>query len=167
MSTKQVKELRQTGKLDEAYKMAAEDLDRARDDVWAKRSMVWCLYEYAKARASFAQWHDFIRFLQEVADRHLPADEDDMITRSVGWLLRSVLDDFHKCNQFPQDFFTQLFAVLPSLPRLRPSVDTSKLVHTLLHICKDDDRCHLPDFFDWWGWEIFSEADYHATEYNG
>ena len=167
MSTKQVKELRQTGKLDEAYKMAADDLDKAPDDVWAKRSMVWCLYEYAKARASFAQWHDFIRCLQKMADLHLPADEDDMITRSVGWLLRSVLDDFHKCNQFPQDFFTQLFAVLPSLPRLRPSVDTSKLVHTLLHICKDDDRCHLPDFFDWWGWEIFSEADYHATEYNG
>ena len=49
MSTKQVKELRQTGKLDEAYKMAADDLDKAPDDVWAKRSMVWCLYEYAKA----------------------------------------------------------------------------------------------------------------------
>ena len=90
---------------------------------------------------------------------------NDMITRSVGWLLRSVLDDFHKCNQFPQDFFTQLFAVLPSL-RLRPSVDTSKLVHTLLHICKDDDRCHLPDFFDWWDGRFF-EVDYHATEYNG
>ena len=48
MSTKQVKELRQAGKLDEAYKMAADDLDKAPDDVWAKRSMVWCLYEYVK-----------------------------------------------------------------------------------------------------------------------
>ena len=51
MSTKQVANCVRLASWMRFTKWLPTILDKAPDDVWAKRSMVWCLYEYVKVRA--------------------------------------------------------------------------------------------------------------------
>lgn len=49
MSFTQVKELRKSGRLQEAYEMAMSDIEQAPNDVWAARALFWTLYDMAFA----------------------------------------------------------------------------------------------------------------------
>ena len=44
MPSKEIKELRQAGKLAEAYAMATSELEAAPGDIWCKRNLSWVLY---------------------------------------------------------------------------------------------------------------------------
>ena len=48
MSFKEVKELRQQGKLKEALELAQSDLEQNPEDIWNKRSIAWVYYDYLK-----------------------------------------------------------------------------------------------------------------------
>jgi hypothetical protein len=52
MSFKEVKELRKSGKLDEALTLAKLTLQEAPDDIWAKRGLAWVHYDYIKLNAA-------------------------------------------------------------------------------------------------------------------
>ena len=41
MPSKEIKELRQSGKLKEALEMAKNELDAAPENIWAKRNIIW------------------------------------------------------------------------------------------------------------------------------
>ena len=51
MSFKEIKELRQAGKLDEALQMAHHVLEAEPDNIWNKRAAAWVYYDYLKKNA--------------------------------------------------------------------------------------------------------------------
>jgi len=52
MSFKEIKELRQAGKLDEALQMANQALEAEPDNIWNKRAAAWVYYDYLKKKRS-------------------------------------------------------------------------------------------------------------------
>ena len=51
MSFKEIKELRQAGKLEEALQLANQALEVEPDNIWNKRAIAWGYYEYLKKYA--------------------------------------------------------------------------------------------------------------------
>ncbi|MBK8874708.1 MAG: hypothetical protein IPN13_12620 [Bacteroidetes bacterium] len=52
MPAKEIKELRQAGKLEEAYAMAKEELETDLSNIWGKRNLSWVLYAQLNELAS-------------------------------------------------------------------------------------------------------------------
>ena len=48
LQSQQIKELRQSGKLDEALNLAWKDLEQNIDNVFAKRNLSWVYFEFIK-----------------------------------------------------------------------------------------------------------------------
>ncbi len=84
MSFKEVKELRQSNKLPEAYSLAKEDLSNGPEDIWNKRSLAWVLYDYLKINSSEEQYELFIKYLKELKELELPENEN-MIYDNSAW----------------------------------------------------------------------------------
>ena len=51
MPSKEIKELRQSGELEQALAMAQNELDAAPENIWGKRNISWVYYEYLKRYA--------------------------------------------------------------------------------------------------------------------
>ena len=75
MSFKEVKALRKSGKLEEAFKMAQQDLENDPDNLWNKRSLAWVCYDAMKDDADLAVYSQFIYFLCQLKALELPPDE--------------------------------------------------------------------------------------------
>ena len=52
MSFKEIKELRQAGKLNEALQMANQALEADRENIWNKRGAAWVYYDLLKINAT-------------------------------------------------------------------------------------------------------------------
>ncbi len=74
MPAKEIKELRQAGKLDEAYAMAISELEADLSNIWAKRNLSWVLYAQLDKLASDLE--AFIIKLKEVKELDLPLSEE-------------------------------------------------------------------------------------------
>ena len=59
MSFKEIKELRQEGKLDEALQLANQALEADSVNIWNKRNAGWVHYEYLKKYASIEHYNEF------------------------------------------------------------------------------------------------------------
>ena len=76
MPAKEIKELRQSGKLDEALLLAQSELDSSPDNIWAKRNISWVYYEYLKQNNSPEQIDVFIHWLNEIEKLQLPSETE-------------------------------------------------------------------------------------------
>ena len=68
MPAKEIKELRQAGKLDEAYAMSKAELEAEPANIWGKRNLSWVLYAQLDVAAV-----DFSAFDIAKASSSLPA----------------------------------------------------------------------------------------------
>lgn len=68
MSYNEVKVLRQSGNLREAFDMAMQDLQRQPTDIWCKRSLFWVLYEYLKRESNQGDTENFFRVWDRIAE---------------------------------------------------------------------------------------------------
>ena len=68
MPAKEIKELRQSGKLEEALIMAKAELEAQPDNIWAKRNISWVFYEYLKLNLASEDLDAFISNLLEIRD---------------------------------------------------------------------------------------------------
>ncbi len=74
MPAKEIKELRQAGKLEEAYAMAKAELDADLSNIWAKRNYSWVLYAQLDKFAS--NLDAFLAKINEVKELDLPVSEE-------------------------------------------------------------------------------------------
>ena len=75
MSFKEIKELRQAGKLEEALQLANQAIETEPDNIWNKRSIAWVYYEYLKKDAQPRSYTDFKNSLIQIRDLQLPENE--------------------------------------------------------------------------------------------
>ena len=80
MPAKEIKELRQAGKLDEAFAMSKAELEAEPANIWGKRNLSWVLY--AQLDASASNLSAFLSKIDELKQLALP-DTEEMFFENI------------------------------------------------------------------------------------
>jgi len=155
MPSKEIKELRQAGKLEEAYAMAKTELDADKENIWGKRNMSWVLYTQLDVIADNP--NHFLEKLKEVKDLNLPENEEmffDNISIVIAKAARNI------SYQQPIDTSTlyTLFKAIKDLPIIRSSKWFSVLYKAFHKGLKD--TIHFIEFADWWDFSNIKQEDF-------
>jgi hypothetical protein len=73
MPAKEIKELRDSGKLEEALSMAKSEFDTTPENIWAKRNLAWVYYAFLKRDQG--NQDAFLPMILKVLELKLPEDE--------------------------------------------------------------------------------------------
>jgi hypothetical protein len=158
MPAKEIKELRQSGKLAEALAMAKSELEVLPENIWAKRNISWVYYDYMKQNSAPEQVDTFITWLKEIQNLSLP-EEEKMLFDNLAWQIGSIV--FKLANSNDNSRFDKLFKLLEisqSFYFTKPSDGYSFLFKSFHKALKETDR--YISFADWWDFENFREEDY-------
>ena len=96
MPAKEIKELRQVGKLEEALNLAKAELQAEPDNIWPKRNISWVYYDFLKQNSSPEHFDEFISWLNEIKNLQLPVEEK-MLFEQLCWQIgkMSGIDQSH------------------------------------------------------------------------
>lgn len=158
LSFSDIMKLRKEGKLREAYEAAQQLLALEPDDVWAKRAMMWVVYDYAKQNTAPDKREGFLRCVHQMTFLQIPAEED-MFYNSAGILVRNVV---RKCVGDPSatGFLSALWEELRQWNWTIPGKAYSGL---LLSFLKVKDQWPLfADFCEWWNFDHLTDEDFEA-----
>lgn len=164
MPSKEIKELRQSGQLEEALEMAQNELDAAPDNIWGKRNMSWVYYEYLKKYAHEFNYEKFIEYLIRLKDLNLPENEV-MVFDTATWQIASAVFTLQKSE--PVDFskINQVLDLIKEFHFTKPS-ESYSLLYKAFHKGYQNWSRYL-ELADWWNFENFRTEDYQKEEYNG
>lgn len=162
MSFKEIKELRQAGKLEEAYAMAKAELEADLSNIWGKRNLSWVLYAQLDELAS--NLDEFINKINEVKELDLPTSEEMffdnisiVISKAARVISYETTQDFTKIHL--------LFDAIKELPIKRNSKWYSVLFNAMHKGMKESNR--YVEFADWWNLDNLRSEDYLKEEFKG
>ena len=161
MPAKEIKELRQSGKLEEALIMAKAELESQPDNIWAKRNISWVYYDYLKQNLDANNLDIFSFYLSEISKLQLPAEEK-MLFDNVSWLIGSLVfktlgnPNFHYAKLF------QVYEIVKTFSFSKPSEGYSFLFKALHKFLKEGHN--YIQFADWWDFENFREEDFQKDK---
>lgn len=161
MPAKEIKELRQAGKLGEALEMAKAELKAEPENIWAKRNISWVYYDYLKQNNSPEQFDGFISWLNEIKSLELPAEEK-MLYEQLSWQIGKMAFGLSRDN--PQDYGRgiRLFECIQSFHFSKSSEGYSFLFKALHKSLKDTER--YLQFADWWDFKNFRTEDFQKEK---
>ncbi|MGN0186722.1 MAG: DUF7017 domain-containing protein [Paludibacteraceae bacterium] len=158
--TTNITNLRKAGRLDEAYKLAEQNLTTNPTDIWNVRNMAWVLYDYAKQKANVSTKEQFLRCINKIIELDAPAEED-VLYQSVGFMVKTMASAMIRAQQTDNAFFDALFSCLKQLKIKKQTPAYSSIMKTFLHT---KTWWHsFPQFCNWWGWDSFMPDDYKPT----
>ncbi|MBK6571409.1 MAG: hypothetical protein IPG21_02830 [Saprospiraceae bacterium] len=159
MPAKEIKELRQAGKLEEAYAMAKEELETDLSNIWGKRNLSWVLYAQLNELAS--NLDAFIAKINEVKELDLPASEEMffenisiVISKAARVITREATLDINKIHR--------LFDSINVLSLKRNSKCFSVLFNAMHKGMKESNR--YIEFVDWWDFKNFRPEDFQKEK---
>ena len=161
MSTKEIKELRQAGKLEDAYKLAKEELLEAPDNIWAKRNISWVYYEYLKLNSSPEHFDPFIACLHKIISLQLTVEEN-MFFEKLSWQIGKMIFNLLKDNHNDSIRSIKLFENIKPLSLIRPSEGYSFLFKAF-HKALKETSVYL-QFADWWDFNNFMPEDFQKEK---
>lgn len=183
MPAKEIKELRQSGRLEEALAMAMDELNEATGSstqidnfdglpvlrdlyiksrlIWPKRNVSWVYYEFLKENSSAEHFEVFLSWLQKLMDLQLPAEEI-LLFEQLSWQVGKLAFNLAKAEQVDSHKGIQLFEAIESIPFPKPSESFSFLFKALHKLLKDTDK--YIEFADWWDFENFMPEDYEKDK---
>jgi len=163
MSFKEVNKLRKDGQLDEAYKMAQEDLESEPVNIWNKRGMSWVLIMYLKQYAHSGEHQNFLQTLQEFRDLQMPGDgSEDMIFENLKYWVTKFLSAISKEESPDVDLFEEFWEIIKEIPYPKPSEMHSSILKFFLKIKKSWDR--MEEFLEVWDFKNFRDQDYEYED---
>jgi len=155
MPSKEIKELRQAGKLEEAYAMAKAELEADLSNIWGKRNLSWVLYAQLDELAS--NLDAFLAKINEVKELDLPASEEMffenisiVISKAARIITHEAALDINKIHS--------LFDSIKELSLKRNSKWFSVLFNAMHKGIKESNR--YIEFADWWDFKNFSPEDF-------
>lgn len=157
MPSKEIKELRQAGKLDEALTMAKAELEAQPDNIWGKRNISWVYYDYLKHNVASGDLDSFISNISVIKSLGLPAEEI-MLFDNLCWQIGSLVFKTVGIPNFQYSKLFEVYEISKSFTFSRPSEGYSFLFKALHKFLKDGDN--YLQFADWWNFENFREEDY-------
>ena len=150
MPNKEIKELRQAGKLDEAYTMALTELQAEPNNIWGKRNISWVLYSQMDSCAENLPF--FLLKLEELKELELPESEE-MIYDTICVVIAKAVRTINKEIPFQS---TKLFSVFDAI-KLIPFNKKGKWYSVMFSVfqkhMKETNR--YIEFADWWDFENF------------
>lgn len=162
MSFKEVKELRKSGNLSDAYQLAQNDLAAAPDEIWNKRSLAWVLNDYLKENVLNKDRSVFLNYLNEFNAINLPAAEV-MIFENVGWQLIKFLFDISRQPNHNNADLDVVFVALKNIHYPKPSEIHSALLKAVLKF--QESWPNFISFIDWWNLGNLRNEDYLPEEF--
>ena len=164
MPAKEIKELRQSGQLEEALAMAQNELDAAPDNIWGKRNISWVYYEYIKKHAHDFNYESFIENVTKLKDLNLPENEV-MVFDTAAWQVASAVFTLQKSEPVDYSKINQILDLIKEFHFTKPS-DSYSLLYKAFHKGYKNWSRYI-EFADWWNFENFRPEDYQKEEYNG
>lgn len=161
MPSKQITELRQAGKLEEALRLATTELEAEPDNIWAKRNISWVYYDYLKQNDSPEHFDAFVSWLDKIKNLELPAGEE-MLFEQLGWQIGKMAFGLTKTNPIDHSQGFRLFELTQSFHFPKPSGGYSVLFKALHKLLKGTD--HYLQFADWWDLENFMPNDFQKEK---
>ena len=159
MPAKEIKELRQAGKLAEAYAMAKAELEADLSNIWGKRNLSWVLYAQLDELAS--NLDAFIEKINEVKELDLPASEEMffenisiVISKAARVITHEATLDINKMHR--------LFDAIKELSLKRNSKWFSVLFNAMHKGMKESYR--YIEFADWWDFNNFRPEDFQKEK---
>jgi len=159
MPAKEIKELRQAGKLAEAYTMAKAELEADLSNIWCKRNLTWVLYAQLKGHAP--NLDAFIAKINEVKELNLPATEElffenisIVIAKAARVITNEAMLDINRLHH--------LFDTIKGLPLKRNCKWFSVLFNAMHKGMKASNR--YIEFADWWDFKNFRPEDYQKEK---
>jgi len=157
MPAKEIKELRQGGRLQEAYAMAKAELEAQPGNIWSKRNISWVLYDFLKQNTTVSNWESFKNYLEQIVVLQLPEDEK-MLFDQVAWQIGKMVFQLLKEHQVDQGRILELYQYSKQLHFTKPSDGYSFLFKAFHKAFKEGK--HYVEFADWWGLNNFTPEDY-------
>ena len=157
MPAKEIKELRQSGKLEEALEMAKTELIANPENIWAKRNISWVYYDYLKKNDIPGNFNEFCSWLTEISNLQLGIEEK-MLFENLSWQTGKMIFALHR--EHPSDFQkpTHILEIVKAFPFSKPSESYSFLFKAFHKSLKESDNYN--QFADWWGFENLRPEDY-------
>lgn len=164
MSFKEIKELRQAGKLDEALQMANQALEADSVNIWNKRNAGWVHYEYLKKYASIEHYDSFKKHLLMIKDLNLPEGED-MMFNQCAWQIGSLVFALQKQEPLDYGKINEVYDIIKHFHFKKPSEPYS-FIYKSFHGGHQNWSKYL-EFADWWDFANFRSEDFLEEEYKG
>lgn len=164
MSFKEIKELRQAGKLDEALLMANQALEIEPENIWNKRAAVWVYYDYLKKTAQPALFEAFKENLIKIKELQLPEDEK-MVFDNCAWQIGSLVFGLQKVEHVDYGKINKLFEIIKDFHFTKPS-EAYSFIYKAFHKGYKNWPNYIA-FADWWDFENLRSEDFLKEEFNG
>jgi hypothetical protein len=164
MSSKDIKVLRQAGKLEEALQMANQALQAEPDNIWNKRAIAWVYYDYLKKFAQPESFDEFKEYLIKINALQLPEDEK-MVFDNCAWQIGSLVFALQKAEHVHYGRINELFEIIKEFHFSKPS-EAYSLIYKAFHKGYQNWSSYLA-FADWWNFENLRSEDYLKEEFNG
>jgi len=161
MPAKEIKELRQSGRLVEALQMAKTEYEESPENIWTKRNLSWVYHEYLKVNATAESIEEFISWLKQLVELKLPEDEK-MLFDSLSFQLGKLLFSLAKVKPIPVQKIHQVLEATQNFHFTKPSDGYSFLLKAFHKGLKDSG--YYLEFIDWWGLENLSFQDYQKEK---
>ena len=162
MSFKEIKELRQAGKLDEALQMANKALESEPYNIWNKRAAAWVYYDYLKKNAQPELYEAFKDNLIKIKDLQLPEDEK-MVFDNYAWQIGSLVFALQNTEHVDYGKINELFEIIRDFNFTKPS-EAYSFIYKAFHKGYQNWSNYLT-FADWWNFDNLRSEDYLKEEF--
>ncbi|UCS94975.1 hypothetical protein KZP23_08175 [Echinicola marina] len=162
MSFREIKELRKTGKLEEALEMANQALETEPDNIWNKRAAAWVYYDYLKKSSQPDSFDAFKENLIKIKSLQLPEDEK-MVFDNLAWQIGSMVFGLHKLEHVDYGKINGLLDIIKEFHFTKPS-EAYSFIYKAFHKGYQNWSKYL-EFADWWNFENFLPEDYLKEEF--
>lgn len=158
MQAKGIKELRLAGRLEEALKLAKDELQFEPDNDLFKRNISWVYYDFVKRNNTPEHFEEFISWITEIINLNL-SFEEVLLFEKLSWQVGKMI--FGIINSKSHDFEKgiRLFEVIKVVNFTRPTEGYSFMFKAFHKLFKETD--YYIQFADWWGFNYFISSDYH------
>ncbi len=164
MSFKEIKALRETGKLEEALNMANQALEADPNNIWNKRAIAWVYYDYLKKYAQPESFDLFKENLIKIKDLQLPEDEK-MVFDNCAWQIGSMVYGIQQAEPIDYGKINELFEIIRDFHFTKPS-EAYSFIYKAFHKGYQNWTNYLT-FADWWNFENFRPEDFLKVDFNG
>ena len=137
MPAKEIKELRQAGKLDEAFAMSKAELEAEPANIWGKRNLSWVLY--AQLDVAAVDLSVFLSKIDELKQLALP-DTEEMFFENISIVISKAARVITHVEPIDIEKLYQLFDAIKELPIKRDCKWFSVLYGAFHKGMKDSNR---------------------------
>lgn len=164
MSFKEIKELRQAGKLDEALQLAIQALESEPYNIWNKRAAALVYYDYLKKNAQPESFEAFKENLIKIKNLQLPEDEK-VVFDNCAWQIGRLVFALQNQDQVDYGKINELFEIIRNFHFTKPS-EAYSFIYKAFHKGYQNWSNYLT-FADWWNFDNLRSEDYLKEEFNG